>query len=138
MSTNSQRGPDSSHSCSVAWGVRFRSLVCKCFGDRSADCDIIQGQANEISEWVGNLPRGPVCQMTPKGAMNTTAFINCGHYFFKYKVTGPCLIIFDGAMSHIDYGILGTVLRFDIILLRAAFLSKRHINSNTWPDLCLV
>ncbi|CAK1585467.1 unnamed protein product [Parnassius mnemosyne] len=57
-------------------------------------------------EWEDNLPPGSLVAMAPKGSMNSETFVKWRHHFAKFKTPGPCLLIFDGASSHLDYNIV--------------------------------
>lgn len=48
--------------------------------------------------------------------MTTSIFIEWLHHFNSYKPKGVCLLIFDGAKSHLDYEIVTTAERYDILL----------------------
>lgn len=57
-------------------------------------------------EWKDNLPPGSEVEMTEKGSMTTATFIKWVHHFAKFKPKGNVLLIFDGASSHLDAGIV--------------------------------
>lgn len=57
-------------------------------------------------EWQDNLPPGSAVEMTEKGSMTTSVFIKWVHHFGKFKPSGNVLLIFDGAKSHLDAGIV--------------------------------
>ncbi|KAH9642692.1 hypothetical protein HF086_014389 [Spodoptera exigua] len=44
--------------------------------------------------------------MTPKGSMTTETFIEFINHLHKYRTSGPCLLIFDGAKCHLDFTIV--------------------------------
>lgn len=67
-------------------------------------------------EWLDNLPAGTVIEMTEKGSMTTPVFIKWVHHFAKYKPAGKVLLIFDGASSHLDAGIVDAAESHDITL----------------------
>ncbi|XP_013200639.2 uncharacterized protein LOC106143167 [Amyelois transitella] len=67
-------------------------------------------------EWIDSLPTGSIAQMTPKGSMNTETFVNWLHHFAKFKLSGPCVLIFDGAKCHLDYTIVEVAEKFNIKL----------------------
>ncbi|XP_072394971.1 uncharacterized protein [Diabrotica undecimpunctata] len=67
-------------------------------------------------EWVDSLPPGAVVQMTAKGSMNIETFSVWLQHFSKFKVAGPCIIIFDGARCHLDHTIVKTAERYEITL----------------------
>lgn len=67
-------------------------------------------------EWKDKLPTGSDCLMTPKGCMTTEAFCVWLKHFSRFKPNGPCLLIFDGAISHLDYSIVEKAEDFDIKL----------------------
>lgn len=69
------------------------------------------------AEWLDSLPPGSVAQMTPKGSMNIEAFVNWMHHFAKFKVSGACLLIFDGAKCHLDDSIVDVAQKYDIKLM---------------------
>lgn len=52
-------------------------------------------------EWVDSLPPGTAVRMNPKGSMNIKTFCDWINHFAKFKVPGPCVLIFDGAKSHL-------------------------------------
>ncbi|CAG4966358.1 unnamed protein product [Parnassius apollo] len=47
-----------------------------------------------------NLPAGTLLRMALKGSMTTDLFVEFVNHLVKYKVTGKCLLIFDGAKCH--------------------------------------
>lgn len=67
-------------------------------------------------EWLDNLPAGTVIEMTDKGSMTTQVFVKWIHHFAKYKPPGKVLLIFDGASSHLDAGIVDAAESHDISL----------------------
>lgn len=50
--------------------------------------------------------------MTTKGCINIETFWIL--HFAKFNVRGPCLIIYDGAESHLDHRIVGTAEQHEI------------------------
>lgn len=67
-------------------------------------------------EWECNLPTGTVVLMTEKGSMTTEVFKKWVLHFAKFKPQGKVLLIFDGASSHLDAGIVDIADQHDIIL----------------------
>lgn len=67
-------------------------------------------------EWKDNLPPGSDVLMTTKGSMTASTFCSWLEHFAKYKVAGPCLLIFDGAKCHLDFSIVEKASMFDITL----------------------
>lgn len=67
-------------------------------------------------EFNDNLPSGSVVKMAPKGSMTTELFVEFIQHLAKYKAPGKCLLIFDGASSHLDYQIADEAERHDIVL----------------------
>ncbi|XP_064292309.1 uncharacterized protein LOC135309819 [Plodia interpunctella] len=57
-------------------------------------------------EYQDNLPPGSLVKMTPKGSMTTETFIEFINHLNKYRTSGPCLLIFDGAKCHLDFTIV--------------------------------
>ncbi|CAG9585538.1 unnamed protein product [Danaus chrysippus] len=57
-------------------------------------------------EYKDNLPPGSPVKMTPKGSMTTETFIEFINHLHKYRTSGPCLLIFDGAKCHLDFTIV--------------------------------
>ncbi|XP_045771781.1 uncharacterized protein LOC123871831 [Maniola jurtina] len=57
-------------------------------------------------EFRDNLPPGSLVKMTPKGSMTTETFIEFINHLHKYRTSGPCLLIFDGAKCHLDFTIV--------------------------------
>ncbi|XP_022821491.1 uncharacterized protein LOC111352973 [Spodoptera litura] len=57
-------------------------------------------------EFQDNLPPGSLVKMTPKGSMTTETFIEFINHLNKYRTSGPCLLIFDGAKCHLDFTIV--------------------------------
>lgn len=57
-------------------------------------------------EFQDNLPPGSLVKMTPKGSMMTETFIEFINHLHKYRTSGPCLLIFDGAKCHLDFTIV--------------------------------
>lgn len=57
-------------------------------------------------EFQDNLPPGSLVKMTPKGSMTTETFREFIHHLHKYRTSGPCLLIFDGAKCHLDFTIV--------------------------------
>jgi len=52
------------------------------------------------------LPPGSIAQMTSRGSMITEAFVKWLTPFSLYKVADSCLLVFDGATSHLDHSIV--------------------------------
>ncbi|XP_072377013.1 uncharacterized protein [Diabrotica undecimpunctata] len=67
-------------------------------------------------EWNDHLPPGSTLIMTQKGSMTNEAFISWLRYFAKYMDTGPTLLIFDGAKSHLDISIVEAVENYGVTL----------------------
>lgn len=67
-------------------------------------------------EWKENLPPGTDVKMTQKGSMTTATFIEWIHHFAKFKPPGNVLLIFDGASSHLDAGIVEAAEMYNITL----------------------
>lgn len=67
-------------------------------------------------EWKDTLPSGSLVLMTPKGSMNINTFCSWIEHLAKYKSTGKCLLIFDGAKCHLDHTIVDVAERHDIVL----------------------
>jgi len=55
--------------------------------------------------------------MTSRGSMITEAFVNWITHFSRYKAAGSCLLVFDGATSHLDHSIVETADRHDYTVL---------------------
>ncbi|CAH1364933.1 unnamed protein product [Tenebrio molitor] len=68
------------------------------------------------AEFADDLPPGSVCRMTEKGSMTAKCFVDWLHHFGHYKPTGRCVLIFDGAKSHLDYDIVATADQYDVVL----------------------
>ncbi|XP_063219165.1 tigger transposable element-derived protein 1-like [Bacillus rossius redtenbacheri] len=66
--------------------------------------------------WEKNLPTGSTTIMTRKGSMTTESFVSFLNHFSRFKPSGPCLLIFDGAKSHLDYSICEVAEQNEIIL----------------------
>lgn len=67
-------------------------------------------------EYVDDLPHGSVCRMTERGSMTTKSFVDWLHHFGCHKPPGHCVLIFDGAKSHLDYEIVETAEQYEISL----------------------
>ncbi|KAL0812024.1 hypothetical protein ABMA28_009418 [Loxostege sticticalis] len=67
-------------------------------------------------EFYDNLPAGSLVKMAPKGSMTTELFIQFIQHLANYKSPRKCLLIFDGAASHLDYQIADEAEKFDIEL----------------------
>ncbi|KAK9679761.1 DDE superfamily endonuclease [Popillia japonica] len=67
-------------------------------------------------EWTDHLPPGLTAMMTQKGSMTNESFISWLEHFAKYRNTGPTLLIFDGAKSHLDISIVEAADNFGIAL----------------------
>ena len=67
-------------------------------------------------EFADDLPAGSVCRMTEKGSMTTNAFVEWLHHFGCHKPAGRCVLIFDGAKSHLDYEIVIVAEQYNTIL----------------------
>lgn len=67
-------------------------------------------------EFLQNLPAGSLVKMAPKGSMTTELFIDFIEHLAKYKSLGECLLILDGASSHLDYKIVDAAESHDIVL----------------------
>lgn len=57
-------------------------------------------------EWLDAMPPGTALEMTQKGSMTAVVFVTWMEHFVKYKPPGKCLLIFDGASSHLDANIV--------------------------------
>ena len=55
--------------------------------------------------------------MTSRGSMTTETFVNWLTYVSPYKFAGSCLLVFDGATSHLDHSTVKAADRHDITLL---------------------
>ena len=66
--------------------------------------------------WERDLPTGSVAKMTPKGCMTSDTFVEFLRHFSRFKPNGTCLLIFDGAKSHLDYKICEFAEDNDILL----------------------
>lgn len=67
-------------------------------------------------EFDDNLPTGSIVRMAPKGSMTTELFLEFVKHLGKYKTVGKCLLIFDGAKSHLDFRIVEEAEKYDIVL----------------------
>lgn len=67
-------------------------------------------------DWYSNLPVGSEICMSPKGSMTTAIFIRWLEHFSKYKSGGKCLLIFDGASSHLDANIVDVADKHNVVL----------------------
>ena len=54
--------------------------------------------------------------MTSCGSMTTEAFVNWLPHFNRYKVSGSCLLVFDGMTSHLDHSTVEAADYHDITL----------------------
>lgn len=68
-------------------------------------------------EWIDSMPPGTSIEMTAKGSMTTATFIKWLDHFSAYKPPGRCLLIFDGAASHLDANIVDAAESHDVVLL---------------------
>lgn len=68
------------------------------------------------SEFCDNLPVGSVVRIAPKGCMASELFIDFIKHMGQYKSPGKCLLIFDGASSHLDDRIVDAADDDDIVL----------------------
>lgn len=66
--------------------------------------------------WEKNLPTGSTTVMTRKGSMTSECFVTFLKHFSRFKPCGPCLLIFDGAKSHLDYTICEVAEENDVVL----------------------
>ncbi|KAK9739770.1 DDE superfamily endonuclease [Popillia japonica] len=67
-------------------------------------------------ELADDIPPGSVCRMTEKGSMTTKCFVDWLHHFGSYKSPGRCVLMFEGAKSHLDYDIVEAADQYDIVL----------------------
>ncbi|XP_039760048.1 uncharacterized protein LOC120633772 [Pararge aegeria] len=67
-------------------------------------------------EFCDNLPPGSLVKMAPKGSMTTELFVNFIHHLGQNKTSGKCLLIFDGASSHLDARIVDAADVHNIVL----------------------
>lgn len=63
-----------------------------------------------------NLPPGTLVKMAPKGSMTTELFVDFINHLAKYKSPGKCLLVFDGASSHLGCDIVDAAEKQDIVL----------------------
>ncbi|CAH2090771.1 unnamed protein product [Euphydryas editha] len=66
-------------------------------------------------EFCDNLPPGSVAEMAPKASMTTKLFVEFIHNLGQNKPPGKCLLIFDGASSHLDARIVDAADAHDIV-----------------------
>lgn len=67
-------------------------------------------------EFTDNLRAAALVKMTEKGYMNHETFVEFIRHLAKYKTTGKCLLIFDGAASHLHFSIVDEAEKHDITL----------------------
>lgn len=67
-------------------------------------------------EFTDNLPPGSLVRMTPKGYMTHSVFVDFIKHLSRYKATGSCLLIFDGAACHLDFSIVEEAEEHNITL----------------------
>ncbi|KAI4466292.1 hypothetical protein MML48_3g00008862 [Holotrichia oblita] len=67
-------------------------------------------------EWIDSMPPGTSTAMTAKGSMTAVTFTIWLNHFVKFKSPGRCLLIFDGARSHLDAAIVDAAEAYDIML----------------------
>ncbi|XP_072931645.1 uncharacterized protein [Epargyreus clarus] len=67
-------------------------------------------------EFSDNLPPGSLVKMAPKGSMTTELFVDFIHHLGQNKTPGKCLLIFDGASSHLDARIVDAADAHNIVL----------------------
>lgn len=67
-------------------------------------------------EWLDALHPGSTAEITSRGSIKE-AFVNWLIHFSHYKFAGSCLLVFDGAMSHLDHSTAEAADCHDITLL---------------------
>lgn len=67
-------------------------------------------------EFSENLPAGSLVKMAPKGSMTTELFVDFIKHLAQHKSPGKCLLIFDGASSHLDARIVDEADNHEIVL----------------------
>lgn len=68
-------------------------------------------------EWIDPMPPGTSIKMTAKGSMTAVTFTSWLDHFAKFKSPGRCLLIFDGARSHLDANIVDVAEAHGVTLL---------------------
>lgn len=63
-----------------------------------------------------NLPDGTIVRMAPTGSMTTDLFVDFIHHLGNYKSPGKCLLVFDGAASHLDARIVDAADENNIVI----------------------
>lgn len=66
------------------------------------------------SELAENLPPGTKVSVAPKGSMASSLFVEFIEHLAQHKVSGKCLLIFDGAKCYLSYEALELVKHFTI------------------------
>ncbi|CAG4929841.1 unnamed protein product [Parnassius apollo] len=67
-------------------------------------------------EFCDNMPPGTLVKMGTKGSMTTELFVEFINHLGQFKSQGKCLLIFDGASSHLDARIVDAADAHDIVL----------------------
>ncbi|CAG4971678.1 unnamed protein product [Parnassius apollo] len=67
-------------------------------------------------EFCDNMPPGTLVKMGTKGSMTTELFVELINHLGQFKSQGKCLLIFDGASSHLDARIVDAADAHDIVL----------------------
>lgn len=88
---------------------------CNALGNAIPPMIIFKGKRLK-PEWADELPLGSLVRMAPKGSMTTELFIEFLRHLSRYKGSGPTLLVFDGASSHLDYSIVDEADRLQIRL----------------------
>lgn len=116
QSVLANRGTKRVHIVAPEHGENVSIVACgNALGQSIPPLIIMKGQRIK-PEWYYNLPPESKILMTKKGSMTVDAFIEWIDHFSRFKSPGPCLLVFDGASSHLDIRIVEAADRQGITL----------------------
>ncbi|KAF2890777.1 hypothetical protein ILUMI_15396 [Ignelater luminosus] len=73
-------------------------------------------ECKKIQPGKKSVCRVSIVRMTQKGSMTTETFVELIRHFVRFKPNGTCLLIFDGAKTHLDYNICKVAEKNEVIL----------------------
>ncbi|KAK9744430.1 DDE superfamily endonuclease [Popillia japonica] len=89
-------------------------------------------------EWIDSMPPGTSIAMTARGSMTAVRFEMGLNHFVKFKSPGWCLLIIDGARSHLDAAIVDAAEAPDIMLLCLPSNTTHELQPSAFPRTLLM
>lgn len=116
QSVLAQKGAKRIHVISKEHSENVKIVGCvNAVGDIIPPMIIFKGKLMK-SKFTDDLPPGTLVKMSEKGLMTCNLFLEIIKHLGKYKGSGQCLLIFDGASWHLDYSVVETAEKYGITL----------------------